>query len=308
MKYAFLVTIAAFAFLISCGKKDKKQGQAGKTAAATQVCKDKVKEKDTEACKALAEKERLAAEKGQVSGDGDRVASGAKDPKSEYSTIPNLDDEVLKDKAVMPITLNDQTALLAEMKINSESENPTATKLFCGDIADTEKLQKEAALADPDELKNAITNIYLFGKATIVADLKVNNGDSTGGKTKLFMLTCNSNSKTTAESYKNEKTIETRVLKSGQQAFEYVAYAGKDEVGILVSFDCNADDTLLNSKVKTINGKEKTNKSLNRIRLRKGSSVLVRRAVDYKEGDKKLSELGSDKQKENKLSIISCNS
>ena len=77
---------------------------------------------------------------------------------------------------------------------------------------------------------------------------------------------------------------------------------------MLVSFDCNGDDTLLNNKVKTINGKEKTNKALNRIRLRKGSSVLVRRAFEYKEGEKKLNELGSEAQKEKKLSIISCNS
>jgi hypothetical protein len=294
MKYAFLISIAAFAFIVSCGKKDNKHDKSGKIVAAGADCAGK--DAKTQACIDKLKKEadeKLA--KGDPSATPTREKSGAEQAKDVLETIPNL-----KDLNAMSITLSNQTALIAQLKLSAENETQFNAKVVCGDLSDVSKM-KDVSETNPDLLKTVDSQIFLFNNSSIVADLKVNTGDVTKDP-KLYMLTCNSGSAITPKKYKeNMKEYEIKDLKVGYQAFELMPLNNKPDTGILVSFECSDDSTLLMDSVKKI-GK----KAVNRVRLKKGSSVLVFRASEKKEGDKKLSELGSEAQKEVKYSIISC--
>jgi hypothetical protein len=295
MKYWFIVSMAIFAFAISCAKKENKQGQAGKPGA-TAALDCKTKDKGSKACEDQEKKAKEAAiAAGKVETTPTRGESGATDAKTELDTIPNL-----KDLHKMSLTLSNQTALIAEIKTSAENETGLATRIVCTDLKDLDKEKSDVINTDPDDLKTVQSHIYLFNNSSIVGDLKVNVGDTTK-PTKLYMLTCKSGSSATVDQYKEVKTVATKLLKKGQMTFESVALDGKVDVGVLTSFECNDDEQILKDSVKKIG-----NKATNRLRLRKGSAVFVLRAGEQKVGDKKLNELGSEAQKLNKHSIISC--
>lgn len=303
MKYAFLVSIAVFAFLVSCGKKDKKLGQAGKTAGQGQLdCSGKKEE--TKECKEKAAKAQLDGQT-LVDTTPDVAESGSDTAKEVSETIPNVNDKDLKENSKMSIMLSADTSLVADLRVNSDNSDLISTKVICGDLKDPSDI-KETNTANPDNL-TAIASMILFNDSSIVADLSVNTGDKTV-KPKTYMLTCNSGSSVSVSDYIDSngkskiKEIEVKQLKIGQQAFELISKGSSKEAGLLTSFECANDDEILKNKVKTV-GK----KAANRIRLRKGSSVLVHRAVDANEGEKKLKDLGTDAQKEVKFSVVSCN-
>lgn len=302
MKTAFLVSIAVFAFLVACGKKDKKLGQAGKTAGQAQLdCSGQKAE--TKECKDKAAKAQLDAQ--TVVDPAVEVAeSGADAAKDVIETIPNVNDKDLKENSKMSIMLNDNSALIAEMRISADSTDLIATKILCNDLKDPNDI-KSVVETNPDNLTTA-TKIALFNDSTIAVDLNVNTGDKTT-KPKSYMLSCNSGSTLKVSDYAEEngtskvKEVEVKKLKLGQQTFELLA-KGTPDTAVLTSFECVDDEQILKNTVKTV-GK----KTANRIRIRKGSSVLVTRAIEYKEGEKKIKELGSDAQKEVKFSVVTCN-
>jgi hypothetical protein len=305
MKRAFLVSMAVFAFVVACGKKDKKVGQAGKTSGQAQTdCSGKKAE--TDECKKIAADAAQKAQQGKPIDSGEDLgASGADTAKTSIETIPNVDDKGLKEQAKMSITLSDKTALVANLRVNAESDDMVATIVKCADIKDPNDM-KEVIETNPDELKEVNAHILLFNSSSIAADMTVTNGDKTV-KPKTYMLTCNSGSTAKASDYVDDKgnskrkEVEVKQLKVGQQTFEIIRKGTSADTGVLVSFECNNDSDVLKSKVKIV-GK----KAANRIHLRKGSSVMVFRAVDFKEGDKKIKELGSEAQKEAKFTVVSC--
>lgn len=306
MKRAFLVSIAVFTFVVACGKKDKKMGQAGKTAGQAQTdCSGKKAE--TDECKKLAAEAAQKALVGKTIDNGeDLAASGAPTAKDSIETIPNVDDNGLKEQAKMSITLSDKTALVANLRVSADSDDMIATKVKCADIKDPNDM-KEVVETNPDDLKDIGAHILLFNNSSIAADMTVTNGDKTV-KPKTYLLTCNSGSTAKASDYADEKgnskvkEVEVKKLVVGQQTFEIIRKGTSVDAGVLASFECTNDSDVLKSKVKTV-GK----KSANRIHLRKGSSVMVFRAVDVKEGEKKIKELGgSDAQKEAKYTVVSC--
>ncbi|OYZ15970.1 MAG: hypothetical protein B7Y39_16320 [Bdellovibrio sp. 28-41-41] len=306
MKRAFLVSIAVFSFVVACGKKDKKMGQAGKTAGQAQTdCSGKKAE--TDECKKIAAE---AAEKAKISANidsgEDLAASGAETAKDSIETIPNVDDSGLKEQAKMSITLSDKTALIANLRVSADTDDMIATKVKCADINDPNDM-KEVVETNPDDLKDIDAHILLFNNSSIAADMTVANGDKTL-KPKTYLLTCNSGSTAKASDYADEKgnskrkEVEVKKLVVGQQTFEIIRKGTSVDAGVLASFECTSDSDVLKSKVKMV-GK----KAANRIHLRKGSSVMVFRAVDVKEGEKKIKELGgSDAQKEAKYTVVSC--
>lgn len=289
MKNWFLVSLAIFAFVVSCGKKDKKKGQIGKTVAGKLDCAGK--DKQNKACPADASNQN-----GGVSGDlaQEKIVPSGGDPKVTSETIPNL-----KDLNKMSIMLSKNTSLVAEMKIDSENSKESVSKVVCTDVKDLAKLD-DVVETNPDELKSITSQFILFNGSSIVTHLKVNKGDQTK-PTKLYMLTCNSGSEATVADYANSESVETKALKLGQQAFELVTLKDK-ESGVLTSFECGDDEAILKDSSKSV-GK----KVANRVRIRQGSAVLVYRATDVKIGEKKLSELGSDAQKKKQYTILSCN-
>lgn len=305
MKRAFLVSIAVFTFVVACGKKDKKMGQAGKTAGQAQTdCTGKKAE--TDECKKIAAD---AAAKAQVNANIDNgeglVASGADKAVDVIETIPNVLDKDLKENSKMSITLSDKTALVASLRTNADSDEMVTTKVICADIQDPKDM-KETAETNPDELAEISSSILLFNNSSIAADMMVAKGDKTA-KPKAYLLTCNSGSTADASKYADDKGVakvkgvDVKVLKVGQQAFEILRKASSTEAGTLTSFECAADSDVLKSKTKNV-GK----KAANRIRLRKGSSVMVFRAIDVKEGEKKINELGTEAQKEAKYTVVTC--
>lgn len=303
MKYAFLVSIAVFAFLVSCGKKDKKLGQAGKTSGQAQSdCSGKNAE--TKECKEKAAKALLDAQT-PIETSPDVAESGADTAKEIVETIPNVNDKDLKENSKMSIMLSADTSLIADLRVNADGSDMVSTKVICGDLKDPSEI-KDTNIANPDKL-TAVTSMILFNNSSIVADLSVNTGDKTV-KPKTYMLSCNSGSSVKASDYldangaSKTKEIEVKQLKAGQQTFELISKGSSTEKGLLTSFECSKDDDVLKNTVKSV-GK----KAANRIRLRVGSSVLVHRAVDVKEGEKKIKELGTDAQKEVKFSVVSCN-
>lgn len=306
MKRAFLVSIAVFTFVVACGKKDKKMGQAGKAGGQAQTdCSGKKAE--TDECKKIAAEAAAKAQLGTPIDNGeDLAASGADIAKDVVETIPNVNDKVLNEQSKMSITLSDKTALVADLRISADSSDMIATKVLCADIKDPNDL-KEVNVANPDDKKDIGAHILLFNNSSIAADLTVNNGDKTV-KPKTYLLTCNSSSSAKASDYLDEKgnskvkEVEVKQLKVGQQAFEIIQKGTSADTGVLASFECTSDSDVLKSKVKMI-GK----KAANRIHLRQGSSVMVFRAIDVKEGDKKIKELGSDAQKEVKSTVVTCN-
>lgn len=307
MKRAFYISIAVFAFVVACGKKDNKVGQAGKISGQAKLdCEGKDKANKT--CVDEAAKKAQANQAGAqpLDPNPDVAASGADTPKDVVETIPNVNDKDLKENSKMAITMSDNTALVADLRINADNSDLLTTKVTCADLKDPNAL-KDIEPTNPDELKDIDASIFLFNSSSIAADLNVKNGDKTV-KPKTYLLTCNSGSTAKAADYiaangsSKLKEVEVKQLKVGQQAFEIIKKGTSVEVGILTSFECNSDEDVLKNRSKVI-GK----KAANRIHLRKGSSVLVYRATDVKDGDKKIKELGSDAQKEVKYSIVSCN-
>lgn len=306
MKHAFWISIALFAFVVACGKKDKKLGQAGKTSGQAQLdCVNK--DKDTQKCKEELAKKAQQRD-GAVDPNPNVAASGTDTPKDVVETIPNVNDVDLKENAKMAITLSDNAALMADLRINANNNELVSTKVICTDLQDLNNV-KDIEAANPDALTNIGAHIFLLNYSSMAADLNVKNGDKTT-EPKTYLLTCNSMSSSNVTDYLDPatgqskiKNIEVRQLKVGQQAFEVVNNGKSPDIGILTSFECNNDDDVLKSRAKLV-GK----KAANRVRLRKGSSVLVFRAVDMKEGDKKIKELGTEAQKDVKYSIVSCNS
>lgn len=294
MKYWFLVSLAVFAFLVSCGKKDKKKGQIGKTLNGQLDCNGKDKQNKTCLDKAKAA-ETGSNTNGGTTGDvaQDPRAQSGGDAKDELETIPNT-----KDFNKMSITLSNKTALIAEMKVDSENKKESATKVICTDMKDLSKL--EATDVNPDEIQSVMSQMFLFNGSSIVADMKINKGDKTT-EAKPYLLTCNSGSTTSSASYEKIAEVETKALKLGQQAFELITVKNSP-TGVLASFECGNDDQILKENQKSMG-----NKVSNRIRIRKGSSVLVFRNLEYKIGDSTLSKLADEAQKKKQYVVLSCN-
>ncbi|MBL7543999.1 MAG: hypothetical protein JNL11_09290 [Bdellovibrionaceae bacterium] len=299
MKYAFLISIAMFAFAVSCGKKDKKQ-QVGKTAPGTQLdCKGK--DEQEKKCKDQLSAEQAAQNAGTTDNSTPRKESGTEENISEMKTIPNTKDKDLKARSRVSIQLNNQTALVAELKVGAENDTLIPFKVICPEDLNS---VKDVSEANPDDLQ-ASANILLFNGSVFVADLKVNKGENKTENTKLYMLSCKSKSTIKASQYKSketDKSVNFRGLVTGQQAFESIILSGKKDSGILTSFECGSDDDILKEDVKKLGSRV-----VNRIRLKNGSAVMVYRAIEQKIGDKKLNQYGTDAQKEHKISIIACN-
>ncbi len=301
MKYLFIVSMAVFAFAISCAKKDDKQN-VGKSQGAAIDC-EKAENKTNKTCvdkaaaAAAAAKDKEVSAKDKIDQQELRKASGiaAADANDVMVTIPNLNSEK------MSLTLSNKTALIVDMKTGLSDKDPITTKIVCMDLTDPSKLA-EVTDANPDDLKAIRSKIYLYNNSSIVADLKVSKGDTTGDSTKLYMFTCNSGATIAVNDYRDPKIV-VRSLEKGQNAIEVVAPDSKGEAGIVTSFECNDDDQVLRDRSNIMDMKV-----LNRIRLRKGSAAMVFRAVGVKVGDKKLGELGTDAQKQQTVSIISCKS
>lgn len=299
MKYLFVISMAVFVFAISCAKKDNKPSIGKPGNDAKLECKGKDgkdgKDKDNKTCIEQAKKEAdEAAKKGKVDPNVEGGPSGSPDAKAELDTIPNL-----REFERMAINLSKETALIANIKSAANNIADIATQVVC-----PESLSKLNGIttADPDKLQIAKSQILLFNNSSIVASLSVSNGDKTSDS-KLYMVTCNSGSKETVENYivANKTLYNVVNLKKGQNVFESVAMNGKGETGILTSFECNDDEQILKGTAKMVG-----EYAGNRIRMRKGSSLMVFRAGEQKIGEKKLRELGTEAQKNQEHSIISC--
>lgn len=296
MKYLFIVSVAVFAFAISCAKKENKQ-KVGKPGAVSTDCKNK--DKDSKACQEQLAKEKKALDKEVIEQEPPRDNAGAKKTEDVVETIPNLDQ--LKTSVI----LNDKTTLRAEIITSANNNQPVSTDIVCAEIKDLQvDKRSDITVANPDDLGTALSQILLFKDSSIVVDLKVNKGENATKTTKLFMLTCKSESKdsvTRIMDNNKEGAYVSKVLKKGQNTFELVALSNRADTGILTSFECNDDDQILKDTVR-----KQSEMAANRIRLRKGSAALVFRAVNHKVGDKKLSQLANEAQKKVQYSIISC--
>lgn len=285
MKYAFLVSIAVFAFLISCGKKDKKIGQAGTTTGQ--------------------EKLDISGEKSKTEGCVDVAECDVGQDEDVLETIPNSSDKNLEDNSKMSILLNGDTSLVANGLINAENSDLVASKFICGDLKDPNDV-KESNVVNPDKL-TSLTSIILFNDSSIVVGLNLKTGDK-AEKPKTYMLSCNSGSSVKASDYVdvdgNAKTkeIEVKQLIDGEQSFELITKGPSSDVGLLTSVECVNDNDILKNSVKS-----RGTKIANRIRLRIGSAILVQRAIDAKVSESKIKDLGTDAQKEVKFTVISCN-
>lgn len=304
MKYLFLVSMAFVLFAVSCAKKDNKQ-KVGKSGTDTNIDCGKKENEKNEICIKKAKDElekRKAQQAGENRGDGsvtpERPASGSTTTTEIVETIPNL-----KSLQKMSITLNNKTALVAAVYTKAQDNLPLTTKVTCLDLKDIEKVATEVTETNPDDLKPIQSQLFLFDNSSIVADMRIakGNGATIEDKPKLFMLTCNSGSKTVVADYANNNKVATRKLKKGQSLFESVSFDSKAEIGVLTSFECGDDEQILSDRVKILDSK-----FTNRIRLKTKSAVMVYRAVNQKFNDKKLSESGSAEQKNHEFSIVSC--
>lgn len=289
MKYLFVVTIAVFAFTISCAKKDNKPS-VGKSGAGGQLdCK--VKDKDNKTCVAQA-KDAAALAASKVSPNGaEGPKSGATEAKEELDTLPNL---VEFNK--MSLTLSKDTALIVNLKTAALNDEFVAAKIICA--SDMTKPDK-AVTADPDKLEHDQSQIYLFNNSSIVATTSVSKDDNEK-VAKLYMYSCASGSSATLKNSETSKSVNLVNLKIGQNTFESVALRGKPTVGILTSFECNDDTQILEGTAKM-----QGDLAANRIRIRKGSALLVYRAHGQKFGEKTLKESGTEAQNK-EFTVISC--
>ena len=222
------------------------------------------------------------------------TGSGATEAKAELETIPNL-----AEFKRMSLNLTKDAALIASIKSSAQNREMIVNNISCpGDLSSPSE-----NAADPDKLGVAQSQIYLFDNSSIVASLSIAKGDNTTDP-KLYMITCNSGSKAKVSNYENSDAMKTSSvvsLKLGQSVFESVALRKQPSVGILTSFECNDDDQILRGLTK-----KQGELATNRIRMRKGSALMVYRAIEQKVRDKKLNELGNEKQNKLIYTVISC--
>lgn len=299
MKNWFVISFAVMAFLVACGKKDKKQGQIGKSAnQSTLDCKGK--DKANEACKPQAET-TPTPEKGAA--DQTRFKrSGTDSTPATTETIPNLEGS-----NVMSIHLEENKALAAEFLINADKNDEafTAVNVSCADLNDLSQNKLAEKLYNADKLENVNTKLYLMNNSQMLATMRINKGDGAGIKP--FLVSCKNDSKVNVESYKKMDEYQIKNLDEGMTTLDVVSSNTKADDGVFVSFQCLSENDILSEDKKA----SSDDYVLNRIKLTKGSSVVFNRAInktfkDEKAGvDKKISEL-DEKAKNKKYVVVTC--
>jgi hypothetical protein len=299
MKNWFVISFAVMAFLVACGKKDKKQGQIGKSAnQSTLDCKGKDKAND--ACKPQSET-TPEAEKGAA--DQTRFKrSGTDSTPATTETIPNLESS-----NVMSLHLEENKALAAEFLINADKNDDafTAVNVSCADLNDLSQNKLAEKLYNADKLENVNTKLYLMNNSQMLATMRINKGDGAGIKP--FLVSCKNDSKVNVESYKKLDEFQIKNLDEGMTTLDVVSSTAKGDDGVIVSFQCLSEDDILSEDKKASSDEY----VLNRIKLTKGSSVVFNRAInktfkDKSTGvDKKISEL-DEKSKNKKHVVVTC--
>lgn len=304
MKNWFVISFAVMAFLVACGKKDKKQGQIGKSAnQSTLDCKGKDKAND--ACKPQAET-TPTPEKGAA--DQTRFKpSGTASAPATTEMIPNLEKNNGIDSKVMSLHLEENKALAAEFLINADKNDDvyTAVNVSCADLNDLSQDKLAEKLINPDKLENVNTKLYLMNNSQMLATMRINKGDGAGIKP--FLVSCKNDSKVNVESYKKMDEYQIKNLDEGMTTLDVVSSNTKADDGVFVSFQCLSENDILSEDKKA----SSDDYVLNRIKLTKGSSVVFNRAInktfkDEKAGvDKKISEL-DEKAKNKKYVVVTC--
>lgn len=295
MKNWFILSIAVFAFLISCGKKEKKQGQIGKAVEGSGLqCDGKDKGKN-EACK-KAEENKTPNGEPNTEKTSAQQNPGKPTPTDVLSTYPNIPEN-----STMSLHLQEDKAMAAELSIDSRKDTTNLVKVQvgCSDLRSLKDKDVFNNLLNPDDLKNIELKLLLTNNSQIHSTMRFKNSDSLLSKP--FLISCSS--KVEASNYEAEAGIIKKELKEGVSTVDIIENNADKDNGIMASFQCLSDEKILSEPNKV----SSDNLVLNKVKLTKGSSVLFVRGLSLKDNDqvKKIPNADS-KLTNDKIVLIKC--
>lgn len=297
MKNWFVVSFAVMAFLVACGKKEKKQGEIGKTVAGSALdCK--VKDKENASCKEQNKGTTPPASE-NAGKSAETKVSGTEEQKQSTEQFPNQ-----KNANIMSLHLNENSGITAELLLSSTEDDSkyTASQVSCADVKDLTQANLTEKILNPDKLENVSTKIYLLNNSQLLTKLRVKTGDGAGEKP--YMISCKNGSSVSADSFEKSADYQVKKLDAGVSTLDVLSTSKNGDEGVLTSIQCASEEDF----VKDFSESKKVlsdNYVLNRIKLNKGSSILFARAINMKFEDKKLSDLDA-KFKEQRFVVVTC--
>lgn len=297
MKKWFITSLAVMAFLVACGKKEKKQGEIGKTVGGSALdCNGKDKSKD--ACKNQNKGTTppASADAGKAE---ETKPSGTDELKQTTESFPNQ-----RSAKIMSLHLIENKGIVTDLLLSAtEGESQyTAIKVLCSDVNSLASANTSEKLINSDKIENVNGSIYLFNNSQMLSKLKIRSGDGAGEKP--FMISCKNGSSATAASFEKSSEYQVKSLVAGLSTMDLIATNKAGDEGVLTSVQCVSDENFLKdySESKKVLS---DNYVLNRIKLTKGSSILFTRAINMKFNDKKLADIDV-KFKDQKYVIVTC--
>lgn len=319
MKNWFIISVAVMAFLVACGKKEKKQGQIGKTVEGSALdCKSPEKAKKNPNCKPTTPGSNNNQNDGQGNntdqGSGAPVnndkVSGDNERKEVLDGLPNL-----KDQKIMSLHLAENKIVVAELEVSADKLNKndsdfTPLKLACANELEylTKDSETKIQTLNPNKLENVNSKILLLNNSQLVANLKTKKSEdpnSTESTSKPYLISCKNSSDLALTDLTKMENFQVKTLNEGMSALDILSTSAELDKGVYISIQCLSDDTILTEDKKVASN----GNVLNRVRISKGSTVAFARAVKATikdSDDKDLKLIADEKLQEKKFVVVHC--